>query len=100
LQVGLGVHPDDIFCSSLPGMGIPTGQDFIAYIKSQVKHPELVLLVLSQEFFKSQFCNNEVGASWALDLPVYPLLVPPVSYGDVKGVLFGKQAAKLDDKEK
>lgn len=33
-------------------------------------------------------------------MPVYPLLVPPVGYGDVKGVLFGKQASKLDDKEK
>jgi len=100
LDGGIGLHPDDIFCSSLPGMGIPTGEDFVAYIKSQVTNPEVVLLVLSQEFFKSQFCNNEVGASWALDLSVYPLLVPPVGYGDLRGVLSGKQAAKLDDKEK
>ena len=24
LQVGVGAHPDDIFCSSLPGMDIPS----------------------------------------------------------------------------
>lgn len=100
LQVGIGIHPDDVFCSSLPGMGIPTGKDFVEYIKSKVQNPELVLLVLSPEFFKSQFCNNEVGASWALSIPIYPILVPPIGYGDLKGVLAGKQAAKLDDKEK
>ncbi|HVX15919.1 MAG TPA: toll/interleukin-1 receptor domain-containing protein [Pirellulales bacterium] len=100
LQVGVGIHPDDVFCSSLPGMGIPTGKDFVEHIKSKLQSPELVLLVLSPAFFESQFCHNEVGASWALSLPVYPILVPPISYSDVRGVLAGKQAAKLDDKEK
>src|SRR4029079_2158151 len=99
-QVGIGIHPDDIFCSSLPGMGIPTGKDFVEYIRSKVQNPELVLLVLSPAFFKSQFCNNEVGASWALSIPIYPILVPPIGYGDLKGVLAGKQAGKLDDQEK
>ena len=100
LQVGVNVHPDDVFCSSLPGMNIPTGRAFIDYIKSQVQNPELVLLIISPEFLKSQFCHNEVGATWALSLTVFPLLVPPVDYGDVRGVLLGTQAAKIDDKEK
>lgn len=100
LQVGVGIHLDDVFCSSLPGMDIPTGRAFIEYIKSQVQNPELVLLIISPEFLKSQFCHNEVGATWALSLPVFPLLVPPVGYGDVRGVLFGTQASKIEDKEK
>src|SRR5439155_2537399 len=61
---------------------------------------ELVLLVVSQEFLKSHFCHNEVGATWALKLPIYPLLVPPVDYADVRGVLVGTQLSKIDDKEK
>jgi len=100
LQIGIDVHPDDIFCSSLPGMGIPTGTDFISYIKSKVQNPDLVLLVVTPEFLKSQFCNNEVGASWALSLPIRPLLVPPLEFDDVRGVLAGTQIAKLNDKEK
>lgn len=99
LQVGVGIHPGDVFCSSLPGMGIPTGKDFVEFIRSKVVNPDLVLLVLSEEFFKSPFCNNEVGASWGLSIPIYPILVPPIGYGDLRGVLYGKQAAKLDDKE-
>lgn len=100
LQVGIGVHPNDIFCSSLPGMNIPTGTAFIDYIKSKITSPKLVLLVVSQEFLKSQFCHNEVGATWALSLPIYPMLVPPVDYPDVRGVLGGIQLSKIDDKEK
>jgi hypothetical protein len=100
LQVGVNVHPDDVFCSSLPGMNIPTGRAFVEHIKSQVQDPEIVLLIISSEFLKSQFCLNEVGASWALSLSLYPLLVPPLGYGDVRGVLAGVQAAKIDDKEK
>lgn len=100
LQVGVGVHPDSLFCSSLPGMGIPTGTDFISYIKSKVQNPDLVLLVVTPDFLKGQFCNNEVGASWALSLPIRPLLVPPLEFDDVRGVLAGTQIAKLNDKEK
>ena len=100
LQVGIGVHPDDIFCSSLPGMNIPTGTDFINYIKAQVMNPDLVLLMISPEFLKSQFCHHEVGASWALSLPIRPLLVPPLEFADVRGVLAGTEAAKLNDKGK
>jgi hypothetical protein len=99
LQVGIGVHPDDMFCSSLPGMSIPTGTEFVNYIKAQVTNPDLVLLVISSEFLDSHFCHHEVGASWALSLPVYPIIVPPLDYPDVRGVLTGTQMAKLDDKE-
>lgn len=99
LHVGVGIHPDDVFCSSLPGMNIPTGTGFIDYIRSKIEKPELLVIVVSPEFLKSQFCNNEVGASWALSLPMHPLLVPPLDYGDVRGVLAGTQVGKLNDKE-
>ena len=62
-------------------------------------NPVLVLLLISPEFLRSQFCHNEVGASWALSLSIHPLLVPPIDYADVRGVLAGTQFAKLDEKE-
>lgn len=99
LHVGVGVQPDDIFCSSLPGMDIPTGVAFTNHIKAQVTNPDLVLLMISPEFLKSQFCQHEVGASWGLSLPIYPIIVPPLDYVDVSGVLAGTQMAKLDSKE-
>ena len=52
LYVGVGVHPDEVFCSSLPGMGIPTGTAFVEHIRSKVTAPELVLLLISPEFLR------------------------------------------------
>jgi hypothetical protein len=80
-------------------MGIPTGKDFVDFIRSKLQSPELVLLVLSPEFFKSQFCNNEVGATWGMSIPIYPILVPPIGHADLRGVLAGKQAVSVCDKE-
>lgn len=99
LDGGVRLHPEDVFCTSLPGMGIPNGEDFVDHIRSKVVNPDLVIFILTPEFLKSAFCHNEVGASWALKLRIYLLLVPPCGYADLKGVLAGKQAAKLDDKE-
>jgi hypothetical protein len=100
LHLGMGVGPDDVFCTSLPGMGIPTGADFVSFIKANVQTPEVIILLISPAFLDSEFCGNEVGASWALSIQVVPLLIPPVGHSDLRGVLFGKQAAKLTDKTK
>ncbi len=52
--------PDDIFCSSLEGMGIPRGQNFIDFIKGQLDRPRLVVIILSQNYYESAFCMCEL----------------------------------------
>ena len=37
LQLGVNVHPDDVFCSSLPGMNIPSGVAFVNHIAALVQ---------------------------------------------------------------
>src|SRR5262245_58491201 len=80
LFLGVGLEPVDVFCTSLPGHTIPTGEDFVDYIKSNVNVPKIVIALISEEFLKSAFCLNEVGAAWALSIPLYPFLVPPCDY--------------------
>lgn len=96
LETGTAVSSDDIFCSSLEGLGIPSGQDFISYIKSQIQQPEAVILILSENYFASQFCLCELGAAWAMSHNAFPLLVPPLKYSDLKGVLLSTQLDKID----
>jgi hypothetical protein len=100
LHLGIGIVPENVFCSSLPGMGVPTGADFVRHIQANVQNPEIVVLLISDAFLKSHFCLSEVGAAWGLNIPVYPFLIPPLDYTAVTGVLLGKQAAKLNDKSK
>lgn len=97
IETGTPLKSSDIFCSSLEGLGIPSGEDFISYIKSQIQEPESVILLLSPNYFASPFCLCEMGASWAMAHNILPLLVPPLTYDNVKGVLSVTQIDKLND---
>lgn len=96
LQTGGGVDSKDVFCTSLEGLGVPSGEDFISYIRREIQKPEVVILLLSPNYFASQFCLAELGASWAMSHRALPLLVPPLQYSDVKGVLLSTQVDLLD----
>jgi len=51
---------------------------------------------LTPNYKYSVFCNCELGASWALEIKVLPLLVPSLDYSDMEAVLTGIQAYKID----
>jgi hypothetical protein len=99
LETGTALKSADVFCSSLEGLGIPSGKDFITYIREQIQHPECVILLLTPNYFSSTFCLCELGASWAMAHNSLPLLVPPLKYEDVKGVLAATQIEKIDSSE-
>ena len=97
IEDGMGVPEDEIFCSSLDGYGIPSGQNFVTYIKSQLFQPKVVVLILTPAYFESKFCVSELGAAWIMSHEIFPILVPPLQYDDVKDVLLGIQVAKVDN---
>ena len=97
IEDGIGVPEKEIFCSSLPGYGIPTGEQFVGYIKGQLQGPKVVVLLLTPAYFESSFCLSELGAAWAMSHSIYPILVPPLQHGDVKDVLLGIQVTNVED---
>lgn len=99
LQLGLNVSTVNIFCSSLEGMGIPSGADFIGYIKDQIQSPKVVVALITPNYLASQFCLSELGATWAMSHRMFPLMVPSLAYKDVKGVLAGTQLTKINRQE-
>ena len=86
-----------VFCTSLEGLKIPAGMDFKQFIKDQIQEPQIVLLLISQNYLASQFCLAEVGASWAMSHRIIPLLITPAKYDDMKAVLTGIHALKIED---
>jgi len=99
LDVGCRLPREEIFCTSADDLGVPAGNsNFIDYIKSTIKDPSLVILILSPNYFSSPFCMCELGAVWALSLPNFPLIVPPITQADVGGVLEVMQCKSLDSK--
>ena len=98
IETGIGIPDSEIFCSSLEGLGIPSGFNFIDFIKKEISEPKAVMLILTPEYLKSIFCLCELGASWVLSHNVFPLLVPPLEYSEVKAVLTGIHELKIDQK--
>jgi len=97
LVVGAGVRRDDIFCTSLEKMGVPPGENFVQFIKSQIQSPRIVLMVITRNYLQSRFCLCEMGACWALSHKGIPLLVDPIGFEDLDGVITATQAVKLSD---
>ena len=100
LQTGANISTTDIFCSSLEGMGIPPGKNFIEFIKDKLQDPKVVIVFLTQNYLESQFCQCELGASWILSTAIIPIIVEPLSFNDVKAVLTGTQCVQIKDKLK
>jgi hypothetical protein len=97
LETGIGISSDSIFCTSLEGMKIPPGKNFVDSIKDQMQDPKAVILLLTPNYYRSVFCLCELGATWAMCHEFIPILVPPLEYEDIKDVLIGVQLAKIDN---
>lgn len=100
LLESIGVEPGQIFCTSFEGKGIDLGENFLDVIKDELSLDSLVLFVLSENFYKSPVCMCEMGAAWVLSKSHIPLLVPPLSYNDIKGVVPLTQGMILTSAEK
>ena len=56
----IGLTQEQLFCSSVPGYGIPLDEDIYDYLKRQFKEHNLhVILVLSNNYYQSVACMNE-----------------------------------------
>lgn len=97
LQTGANFPYNEVFCSSLEGLGIPAGAKFIDHIKGEIQSPDLVIAVISEHYLQSQFCMCELGATWAMSHNMFPLIVPPLNFSDVSGVLKATHMVRLDD---
>ncbi|EGQ9819081.1 toll/interleukin-1 receptor domain-containing protein [Vibrio parahaemolyticus] len=87
LLEAIGVESNQIFCTSFEGYGIELGENFLDAIKNELSSDSMVLFVLSENFYASPVCMCEMGAAWVLSKEHIPLVVPPLSYSDIKGVL-------------
>jgi hypothetical protein len=97
LEGGIGIRSFQIICSSLEEQAIPAGADFKRHIMEALGDAQVVVAVVTAQYYESAFCMCELGAAWALTKRCVPLLVPPVDSTDLRGSLFGTQAIPIDD---
>jgi len=100
LRLGTDLPSGRIICTSLEGMGIPTGtMNYLEFLRSQISDAGLVLPLFTPAFFDSEVCLIEIGAMWGLEQSAFPLIVPPVDFARVEKLLGKVQAARIDKEQ-
>lgn len=96
-SINLSPHRD-IFCSSLPGYGIPNGANIFDFLRERFLNYDLhIIFVHSPEYYESAVSLNEMGAAWVLRTNATSLLLPGFDFSGMKGVIGSDSIAiKLD----
>lgn len=94
----IGLKENQLFCSSVPGYGIPLDEDIYDYLKQQFQEHDLhVILVLSDNYYQSVACMNEMGAAWILQSKYTTILLPGFEFKEIKGAINPRKIGlKLD----
>ncbi|MCD8103931.1 MAG: toll/interleukin-1 receptor domain-containing protein [Lachnospiraceae bacterium] len=94
----IGLRKEHIFCSSVPGYDVPEGYDIYDYLREQFNTYDLhIFYVLSDNYYKSPACLNEMGAAWILQSRYTTILLPGFKFVSIKGAINpNKASTKLD----
>lgn len=93
----IGLESNQIFCTSFEGYGIDLGENFLDKIKEELSSDSLVIFILSKNFYNSPVCLCEMGATWVLAKEHIPMIIPPLDYSDIKGVIPLSQGLKINE---
>lgn len=63
----VGVKENEIIFTSNTAYGIPVGQNIFNWLKSQITEDPFVIYLLSEEYYQSIACLNEMGAAWIIE---------------------------------
>lgn len=100
LNAGLGIADEDIAYTSAVETGVPTGGNIPQYIKDNLTDCDIVFFMISENYRKSEVCLNEMGAAWALDKNVKPILLYDVPFTSVGWLYSMNLCARIDDEER
>ena len=97
IRLGCDVERSDIFYSSSPGMGVPSGVALNAYIRDKVSEADLVVAIITPAFRRSAYCLAELGAAWSRSGNLFPIKSKGIQLEDLDGILNGLVVRDLDD---
>ncbi|WP_075350491.1 toll/interleukin-1 receptor domain-containing protein [Algoriphagus marinus] len=93
----IGIKHTQIFYTSAAGYGVPLGKDWVETLKSEVSSEGVVISLLSNNYFTSQICLLEMGATWVLSKLHIPILIPPLTFKDTNDLINANQGFQILD---
>ena len=86
-----GVNRNSIIASSVPKAQLPTGSPLYDEIRSALSDKDtFVIFLLSDNFYSSTVCLNEMGAAWIMGLKFQFMILPGFSFEKANGVIMEK----------
>lgn len=96
----IGVDIDkDLYFTSNNDTGIPLGNDVLNDIQYELINAKIVILLLSQNYYKSPYCMNEMGAIWIQKKPFIPFVLPDIENKAMVGVISNNKQYGVISKE-
>lgn len=90
-----------IICTSVPGYGVPEDKHIYKFLREKIHSNVWVLYILSENYYSSPVCLNEMGATWVLNKRYSTFLTPNFNFEDMRGAIdISKNAFKIDDKSR
>lgn len=83
----IGLKSEDIICTSVPSTKIPNGEDIFDYLNKALNDEIYVLFFLSDNYYSSTVCLNEMGAAWIKKADSLNFLLAGFDFSDMRGVV-------------
>ncbi len=101
LKLGLEISSDRIFCSSMEGHGVKSGEYIPDRLKEEINKSTLALLFISNNYKKSEVCINEIGAAWAVlkKESVIPLIFQDIGFEKLGFLNLNTLGLKINEEE-
>jgi ribosomal protein L37AE/L43A len=97
LEKALGIDPQAIRATSVPGYKLDPGVDTDERIRKELNEYKVVIGVLTPESLKSSYVLFELGARWGQKLFIAPLFAKGVSGQHLKGPISGTNGLSAEN---
>ncbi len=88
LLIRAGINESDILSSTTPGTHLRTGNGLYTELRHILNKDNLfVIFLLSENFYESAVCLNEMGAVWIKDAKFQYMVLPGFSFEKIRGVI-------------
>ena len=86
--ISLGYNKKNIFYSSKYHNGVEIGKNFPNVVRDNFIDADIIVLLLTENFYNSCYCVCEEGAAWiSQDKEIVPVLLGDLTFGDMKGFI-------------
>ncbi len=86
--ISLGYDKNNIFYSSKYHNGVEIGKNFPDVVRENFIGADVIVLLLTENFYNSYYCVCEEGAAWiSSDKEIVPVLLGDLTFSDMKGFI-------------